>query len=518
MLIESILSPNGSYGSAILGLISGAGLLLVGYRALFHPLAQFPGPRLAAISGLWQIWHYAIGDWTEVILELHQKHGKIVRLAPNELSVVDEEAMRALYGHGTTAIKGSWYSGFQPPQAAPNILATQDPKVHASVRRRIAPAFKMTAVLRLESSMQDCLDVLWQRLGDSASEGVAVDMCHAIDTLTWDIMGQLCYGEPLGSIVGAEKMNLQGILNSLMMVSTILGLIWGQLFWVDNAVTRILGIKNPIEDFFNWSSAKVQEHEDADRSNAQPDMVDHFLAYRDSEGNPPSHLQVVDGAFAVTYAIILGDTLTARHSGAGADTVAIAMRSTLYHLSFNPAVLRKLQTEIDQADTGESTSYKQTQQLPYLKAVVRESLRMYPSIPAQLPRVVPAGGLSVNGHSISSGTVIGISSLAQNRDTTIFGQDANVFNPERWLGEESEARSLEAALFNFGGIGPRSCPGRDLAMIELYKFVAQMVQKFEFELDDKERPISAKTYFFVLQSEMRMKLARRERRVKAQAD
>jgi cytochrome P450 len=129
------------------------------------------------------------------------------------------------------------------------------------------------------------------------------------------------------------------------------------------------------------------------------------------------------------------------YSGAGADTVAISMRSALWRLSTNPAVL------------------------PYLKAVVRESLRMYPSVPAPLYRIVPAGGITVDGQLIPPGTVVGISSLAQNRDTAIFGQDPNVFNPDRWLGDEAEARYMEAALFNFGGSGPRSCPGRDLAMV-----------------------------------------------------
>lgn len=141
------------------------------------------------------------------------------------------------------------------------------------------------------------------------------------------------------------------------------------------------------------------------------------------------------------------------------------MRSALYWLATNPAVLQKLREELDAIESEEPITYKQTQGLPYLKAVVRESLRMYPSIPAPLYRIVPAGGLSVDGHLISPGTVVGISSLAQNRDTAIFGKDAGVFNPDRWLGDESEARYMEAALFNFGGSGPRSCSGRDLALV-----------------------------------------------------
>ncbi|KAG9901824.1 cytochrome P450, partial [Aureobasidium melanogenum] len=485
------------YWSVLSGSISGALLLLLCYRAFFHPLAQYPGPRLASITGLWRLWHYISGDWSEIILELHKRYGKIVRLAPNELSVVDESAMKALFGHNTAAIKSKWYSAFQSPRGAPNALATQDPKVHAGIRRRFAPAFKMTVLLRQEDSMQKYLDKLWQSLEKPASDGTIIDMCHYTETVTWDIIGQLCFGEPLGAIVGPEDLDLANILNRLLMMSTVLGHVWGQIAWVDNPVTRFIGMRNPIQESFEWASLKVRQHEEADRSNIEPDTVDYFLGWRDAQGKPATHLEVVEGAFAVT--------------GAGADTVAIAMRAALFHLNTNPEVLQKLREEIDAVDAVKPLSYKQTQQLPYLKAVVRESLRMYSSLPAQLYRIVPSSGLAIDGHLIPSGTVVGISSLAQNRDTAIFGQDADIFNPDRWLGDESKARYLEAALFNFGGTGIRSCPGQDLAMIELYKFIAQMVQKFEFELVDQAHPFSVKTYFFAIQSDMRMRVAHRKK-------
>ncbi|KAH0342992.1 cytochrome P450, partial [Aureobasidium melanogenum] len=376
--------------------------------------------------------------------------------------------MKALFGHNTAAIKSKWYSAFQSPRGAPNILATQDTKVHAGIRRRFAPAFKMTVLLRQEDSMQKYLDKLWQSLEKPASDGTIIDMCHYTETVTWDII--------------------------------VLGHVWGQIAWVDNPVTRFIGMKNPIQESFEWASLKVRQHEEVDRSNIEPDTVDYFLAYKDAQGKPATHLEVVEGAFAVT--------------GAGADTVAIAMRAALYHLNTNPEVLQKLREEIDAVDTDEPLSYKQTQQLSYLKAVVRESLRMYSSVPGQLYRIVPSGGLSIDSHFIPSGTVVGISSLVQNRDPAIFGQDADMFNPDRWLGDESKARYFEAALFNFGGTGIRSCPGRDLAMIELYKFIAQMVQKFEFELVDQAHPFSVKTYFFAIQSDMKMRVAHRKKSVR----
>lgn len=300
MQADGIAMLSSSYWPMVLASISGAGLLSLCYNAFFHPLARFPGPPLASITGLWRLYHIAIGDWSEIILNLHQKYGRVVRLAPNELSVVDESAMKALYGHNTAAIKSKWYSAFQSPKAAPNQLATQDPIVHAAIRRRFAPAFKMTVLLRLEDSMQTCLDKLWQSLEKPALEGTIIDMCHYTETVTWDIIGQLCYGEPLGFIAGPEGTNLQGILNQLLTASTILGHVWGQLIWVDNPFTRLLGIKNPVQDAVDWSARKVREHQEGDREDVEPDMVDYFLSYKDAQRTPITHLEVVEGAFAVT--------------------------------------------------------------------------------------------------------------------------------------------------------------------------------------------------------------------------
>jgi hypothetical protein len=288
-----------SYWVAGLVSLSGAILILLCYRAFFHPLAGFPGPRLASVTGLWQLWHIVIGDWHVIIHGLHQKYGKVVRLAPNELSIVDESAMRALYGHGATAVKGNWYRAFQPAQAEPNALATQDREIHAKIRRRLAPAFKMTAVLRLEDSMQGCLDKIMQQLDELASRGAMIDMCYWTNALAWDVIGQLCYGEPLGPPNGADGINIRDILSDLLVVSAILGHVWGQLAWVENPLTRFLGVKNPVAQFFEWSSVKVHQHEQDDRSGiAQQDLVDHFLAYVDPQGKPATHLDAVDGAFS----------------------------------------------------------------------------------------------------------------------------------------------------------------------------------------------------------------------------
>jgi cytochrome P450 len=130
---------------------------------------------------------------------------------------------------------------------------------------------------------------------------------------------------------------------------------------------------------------------------------------------------------------------------------------------------KKLQDEIDKfyEVTGlpEPIRYDQTQELPYLKAVVTESLRMFPSIVFQLLRYSPEGGLTIDGHYIPAGYPIGISPMAQNRDKVVFGEDANEFRPERWLESAERTSSMESVNMTWGGNGSRACIGRNIALV-----------------------------------------------------
>lgn len=145
------------------------------------------------------------------------------------------------------------------------------------------------------------------------------------------------------------------------------------------------------------------------------------------------------------------------------------MRSTLYYICLNPRCYAILQQEIDDYHEANSLTspitYVETEKLPYLRAVVKEATRLLPSIVFQLLRYAPQQGLTVEGKFIPPRTPVGISPIAQNRDKDIWGPDADEFRPERWLEDEKKARRYEMALMTFGGNGPRTCIGRNIALV-----------------------------------------------------
>lgn len=207
------------------------------------------------------------------------------------------------------------------------------------------------------------------------------------------------------------------------------------------------------------------------------------------------------------------------------------MRSCLYYICKNPKVYKKLQQEIDdyyeKNHLSQPISYKQTSTLPYLKAVIAEATRILPSILYQLPREAPAGGMRVDGHFVPAGTTIGISPIAQNRDKKIWGDDANEFRPERWLEDPDKVSFYESHNMTFGGNGPRSCIGRNLALVsnffchktmsiqlmqfqvELQKFIAQGLRHFSFEIANEEKPWVIKTAWFADQTEFFLRIKSR---------
>ena len=91
------------------------------------------------------------------------------------------------------------------------------------------------------------------------------------------------------------------------------------------------------------------------------------------------------------------------------------------------------------------------QKLPYLNAVVKEALRVNPALALPMERVVPATGLQVGETFLPSGTVVGINPWVLHRDKRIFGEDAEEWNPDRWLSDDKEhVKYMDHHILSFG--------------------------------------------------------------------
>ena len=129
------------------------------------------------------------------------------------------------------------------------------------------------------------------------------------------------------------------------------------------------------------------------------------------------------------------------------------------------------------ADAEDPSHSYNPQSLKYLDAVVREGLRMGMSTPTRLPRVVPPGGWSFNGHYLPEGTQVGCQSYTLHFNPAVF-KDPHTFKPERWL--ESPSSEMYRDWFAFS-LGARGCLARNLAQTELLLAIQAVARECTLE-------------------------------------
>lgn len=158
---------------------------------------------------------------------------------------------------------------------------------------------------------------------------------------------------------------------------------------------------------------------------------------------------------------------------AGTDTTGTAVQSLVHFVLANERVYDKLMAEVDAATKeGHLSDIPKFDEVirycPYYVACIKEALRLYPSAPATLARMAPPEGLVVQGVHIPGGTEVACNPWVIGRDEGLYGPDVNVFRPERWLESEEQTALYDKNNFVLG-YGTRSCLGKDIAMMELYK-------------------------------------------------
>ncbi|KAF6751312.1 cytochrome P450 [Ephemerocybe angulata] len=190
---------------------------------------------------------------------------------------------------------------------------------------------------------------------------------------------------------------------------------------------------------------------------------------------------------------------------AGMDTTSNALARILHLLSENQDVQDRLREEITVAyeEHGGDLDYETLTSLPYLDAICRETLRVYPPVPnlgrqtrqdIMLPLSSPIttkDGQEVSEVFIPKDTRIVISLLNCNRDPKIWGPDAAVWKPERWLNPlpesvaEARVPGVYSNLMTFLG-GGRACIGFKFSQLEMKVVLGLLLQSFRFSPSDKK--------------------------------
>ena len=356
------------------------------YNVYFHPLSKYPGPKSWAAFEVARALGRVRGSLDFAIVEQHRKYGEVIRVGPNELSFIDPNAWKDIYGHGHAELP----KYFPQKSLNPNqIIAAKSSGDHFRMRRAFLPAFSDKALAQQEPLMRVYVDLLIKRLSECAESGHPADMAKWYQLTTFDLIADLTFGKSLNGLESGESNKwTQKIETMLKLMPTVMLLTSFPLMAV--ILNFLFGHKmeEARQKHFNYAASlamgRLQGKEQADRG----DFMDYILRSRGA-----AH-QVTDNELVHNADLFMI---------AGSETTASVLLGVTYYLLKNPAIYKKATEEVRAAfDKPENINFKEiTQRLPYMMACLNEALRIFPPAPLAFFRITNPGQMTpVAGHMI----------------------------------------------------------------------------------------------------------------------
>lgn len=171
---------------------------------------------------------------------------------------------------------------------------------------------------------------------------------------------------------------------------------------------------------------------------------------------------------------------------AGADTTSVTLEWLMAELLRHPKVLSRARSEIkDAIGLGHEVEESDIARLPYLQAIVKETLRLHPTAPLLLPHKAETS-VDIGGYTVPKNTRVIINGWAIGRDPDVW-ENPTSFQPERFVGSGIDLKGQDYDLIPFGS-GRRICPGMPLAIRTVHLMLASLIHSFAWKLPDGLTP------------------------------
>ncbi|OBT84328.1 hypothetical protein VE02_07275 [Pseudogymnoascus sp. 03VT05] len=464
-------------------------------RRYFSAISDIPGPFLASFSTLWEIWEVIAGHIEVTVIALHERHGHFVRISHEEVSVSHPDAIRAILLTPLTKI--DWYKVMAlPDHRFQTPMSEVNPKRRVERAKNVAAGYTLSSIIKSEPQINDAIELLEKRLDELSEAGQPVEFDIWFNYLAFDVIGEVTFSRAFGFLETASDIG-GSIANSRAL--TLYVAIAGFFLPLHNATLGNpwmgkLGL-TPSQHIFDTVSRAVASRKK--NTEARTDMMEHWMQAQAAHPERFGETEIQ----AVASATV----------GAGADTVSATLQAFWYYLLRSPKGLARVRAEIDKASEegklSRVVSYAEARELPFLQACIKETFRFHPAVAHGLARVVPEEGVKIGDRVFSKGTHLSVNPWVIHRSTKIFGADANTFNPQRWL--EPRAKDMEKYMVQFGA-GYNSCPGKNLARMEVSKVTATLVRDFDIRQVDPKHEWSFKSHFTAVPYDWPCRVTRRK--------
>ncbi|KAJ7685747.1 cytochrome P450 [Mycena polygramma] len=446
-------------------------LLIISYRlSPFHSLSKYPGPITCKLSKLWLAYIASQGKLHVYIKHLHDKYGPIVRVGPNELSIIDTSHLPFILGAKGMPRGPMWdgrsVSGYKAPEERG--LVNRDLKLHAEARKAWNTPFTPAAIKGYEPLLIRRVTQLMEAL--RAEKNDAIDISRWFSFFSFDFMGDMVFGGGFELMSEGDKHGLWDIMERGLFLPSITQ----QIPWCIDLIRWFPMVVTETRKYAKFGTEQVWRR--LQEGSVHNDLLYHLMEHKrgSSEEPYPFGLLVTNAIFAI---------------GGGSDTTATTLSNTVFCLLSHPTAYKRLQEEIDETfprgqGTKEPDDAALLSKMPYLNAVIKESLRLQPPIPTMLQRAPAVGSGSHtlgNGIVIPEGTAVIVPPYAMQRDPGNFYPDPDGFRPERWFPEShcnSEFKSNLDAFIPFS-TGPANCVGRNVGLLKARMVLAYMMRTFE---------------------------------------
>ncbi|THV46320.1 hypothetical protein BGAL_0395g00010 [Botrytis galanthina] len=452
---------------------------VVVYNAFFHPLSRFRGSPTWVVSRVPFIYTMLSGILPYHIKKLHDKYGTVLRVAPDELSFTDPQAWKDIYLQKQFIRPKEW--GSRPPGVEAHNFITANAIDHARFRKAFQPAFSARATKSHEPTLKKYIDLLVLRLNEAIAgqrtDNGTVDLVQWLNFTTFDIIGDLGWGSSFKCLQESSyhpwiKVVLH--FKAVLIANSIKYYPWLEAFLMK--ITPASALED-LRQALETGHLRVQDRLDHDVN--QPDIMSHVIDHNKSS----TEMALSTGEIEMnSMALIV----------AGSETLTTTLAAAIHFLLENPKCLETLEREIrTNFSMEEQITNESTISLPYLMAVLNESLRMSPPLPDSLRREVPSGGATIAGHFVPGGTTVSVACWSLFHSSSNFASP-DEFIPERWLDNSGNRTSMnkqadsENVFYPFS-LGAHNCIGQPLAWMEMRLILSRLIWNFHIQVPSGEK-------------------------------
>ncbi|KAH6846992.1 pisatin demethylase [Chaetomium sp. MPI-CAGE-AT-0009] len=469
----------------------------------WYRLRHIPGPPLAGFSRwFWLVPTARSGQLPERMRQVESKYGRLARVGPNTLLTSDWELWRRIMAVRSPYVRSKRFKGFRMDPARDHVLSVTDDKEHHRLRTIMVHGYSGKEVEgveeKMDSDMLSLIDLLESRY---IAHNKAFDFGRKAQYLTTDVVAHLTLGKPMGFL--ANDTDMYNYIDIIEKQLPVMGMLLNFPEYISivnlpflNRLFPKAGDKHGMGRLMGIAKEAVAERFGPNKK-AQRDMLGSFVARGLTQ-------EEIESELVLQFL-------------AGSDTTATVLRSAMLLISTNPRILRTLQAEIDATPPypqGGIIPDESARALPYLTAVIRETLRWLPPGLDLATKVVPPEGDVWGGVVLPAGTEIGWNAVGLMRVPEVWGEDSGQFRPERWLEVErgsQRGKDMEVLVdLVFAGGSRYQCLGKAVAMMEIRKALFELFRRFEFEVMKPDRPWVFRCWNVIEQHEFWLKAHPRE--------